>query len=71
MAVVSVEINVVRARVFYPRALLTPFTDHVDLAGGDLRAYSAYARAQRHKGFERIHISFDHPAEAVTKSDED
>ncbi|MGH3475828.1 MAG: YihY/virulence factor BrkB family protein [Nocardioidaceae bacterium] len=58
MAVLAAEINVVRARRFYPRALLTPFTDNVDLTEGDRRAYVAYAKGQRYKGFEVIDVSF-------------
>ena len=33
--VLSVEINVVRVKQLYPRALLTPFTDNVDLTHAD------------------------------------
>ena len=58
-AVLGIEINVVLARRLWPRALLTPFTDHVDLTDADRRAYASYARAQRHKGFERVEVSFD------------
>jgi len=59
MAVIGVEVNVVRDRELYPRALLTPFTDAVDLTDADRRAYAMYAKAQRHKGFERVHVTFD------------
>ena len=59
MAVMGVEVNVVLARRLYPRALLTPFTDAVDLTEADVRAYSDYAKAQRHKGFERVRVTFD------------
>jgi len=59
MAVVAMEINVVLARKLYPRALLTPFTDRVHLTHADRRAYTSYARAQRHKGFEKVAVSFD------------
>jgi membrane protein len=48
----------VRALRLYPRALLTPFTDDVDLTPADERAYAAQASAQRAKGFERVHVSF-------------
>lgn len=58
MAVLAGEINVVLAKRFFPRALLTPFTDNVDLTEGDRRAYVAYAKAQRFKGFEHIEASF-------------
>jgi hypothetical protein len=42
--------------------LLTPFTDAVQLTDADKVVYREYAQAQRHKGFERVHVSFDdHP----------
>ncbi len=59
MAVLGLEINVVLAQRLYPRALLTPFTDDVDLTEADRRVYTDYARAQRHKGFEQVHVTFD------------
>jgi membrane protein len=52
------ELNVVRVRHLYPRTLLTPFTDDVDLTDADQRAYTSYARAQRTKGFESVDVSF-------------
>lgn len=60
MAILGVEINVVRAKRLYPRALLTPFTDNVELTPADRRVYVEYAKAQRHKGFERVRVTF-HP----------
>ena len=56
--VLGLELNVVLRRRLYPRALLTPFTDNVDLTDADKRAYTAYAKAQRHKGFEEVHVTF-------------
>jgi len=64
MAVLGMEINVVLDRKLYPRALLTPFTDAVELTDADRRVYSDYAKAQRHKGFERVRVSFDPPPKA-------
>jgi membrane protein len=58
MAVVGLEVNVVLARRLFPRALLTPFTDAVELTDGDRRAYVDYAKAQRHKGFQRVRVTF-------------
>lgn len=58
MAVIGLEINVVLAKRLFPRSLLTPFTDAVDLTDGDRQAYAGYAKAQRHKGFERVRVSF-------------
>ncbi len=59
MAVLAMEINVVLARRLWPRALLTPFTDNVELTEADRRAYTAYARMQRHKGFETVAVSWE------------
>jgi YihY family inner membrane protein len=57
--VLCIEINVVRLDRLYPRALLTPFTDDVELTRGDREAYEGQAQAQRAKGFETIDVSFD------------
>ena len=58
--VMSAEINVVLAKHLYPRALLTPFTDDVDLTGADRRSYTDAAVAQQHKGFQSVDVTFDH-----------
>ncbi|MEO7059591.1 MAG: YihY/virulence factor BrkB family protein [Lapillicoccus sp.] len=68
--VLSVEINVVLSKGLSPRALLTPFTDEVDLTEGDKRTYAAAAQAQRTKGFETIDVSFDHDGQnAAARAD--
>jgi uncharacterized BrkB/YihY/UPF0761 family membrane protein len=59
VGVIGMEVNVVLRRRLWPRALLTPFTDAVDLTDADRRAYTGYARAQRHKGFEKVDVTFD------------
>jgi YihY family inner membrane protein len=59
VAVFGIEVNVVLARGLWPRALLTPFTDAVDLTDADRRAYAMYAQSQRHKGFESVTVRFD------------
>jgi membrane protein len=59
MAVLGLEINVVLAKRLYPRALLTPFTDAVELTDADRRVYTENAQAQRLKGFEQVQVSFD------------
>ncbi len=63
MAILGLELNVVLGKHLYPRALLTPFTDAVDLTEADRTVYREYAEAQRHKGFERIHVTFEDPPE--------
>jgi YihY family inner membrane protein len=55
---ISAEINVVLRQRLWPRALLTPFTDNVELTEPDRRAYTMYAMAERFKGFETVHIDF-------------
>lgn len=55
------EVNVVRCRRLWPRALVTPFTDDVDLTSADEREYTALATTQRTKGFEEIEVSFERP----------
>lgn len=59
MAMIGLEVSVVLTRHLYPRALLTPFTDDVELTDADRRVYAAYAQAQRHKGFEKVSVTFD------------
>jgi membrane protein len=67
IAVIGIELNVVLAKRLYPRALLTPFTDEVELTDADRRVYTDYARAQRHKGFERVTVSFEPDVETAAK----
>jgi uncharacterized BrkB/YihY/UPF0761 family membrane protein len=64
--VMSTEINVVRAKRLYPRALMTPFTDNVDLTAADLRAYADAAMAQRAKGFQLVTVTFDDDGQQAT-----
>lgn len=71
--VISMEINAVWALRLWPRALLTPFTDNVQLTDADVRAYSGLAQTTRLKGFQQIDIGFDKPPEpepAVEVEDE-
>ena len=59
IAILGLEVNVVLAKHLYPRALLTPFTDDVELTAADEQVYREYAVAQRHKGFEKVQVTFD------------
>ncbi len=59
IGVLGIEVNVVLARRLWPRALLTPFTDRVDLTDADRKVYAMYAHMQRHKGFETVAVRFD------------
>ena len=71
-AVIGVEVAVVNKERLYPRALLTPFTDAVDLTEADKRAYANYAKAMRHKGFEQIEVTFHerHRPDQLVQHDE-
>jgi membrane protein len=61
LVVLCAEINVVRVERLYPRALLTPFTDNVDLTVGDRSTYAAKAEAERAKVFEKVDVTFGVP----------
>ena len=56
--VLCAEFNAVRTGQLWPRSLLAPFTDDADLTPADRRAYTLYAKTERHKCFEQIDVSF-------------
>jgi membrane protein len=58
VVVFAVEYNAVRSQRLYPRSLMTPFTDDVELTAADRTAYRDQATAQRAKGFEKIAVTF-------------
>jgi membrane protein len=60
--VLGAELNSVLVRRLWPRSLLTPFTDDVQLTRGDRKAYASYAQTEQHKGFETVDVDFDQPA---------
>ncbi|WP_094287221.1 YihY/virulence factor BrkB family protein [Mycobacterium lehmannii] len=57
--VMCAEVNVVRVDQLYPRSLMTPFTDDVDLTSADRRTYTRRAKAERAKGFQKVSVRFD------------
>lgn len=57
--VMGSEINVVRAKKLHPRALLTPFTDNVNLTDADLRAYDDAVTSQKFKGFQSVTVAYE------------
>ena len=63
IAVIAVEYNTVRSLRLYPRSLLTPFTDDVQLTSADVESYTQQAEAQRFKGYEEITVRFEPPPE--------
>jgi uncharacterized BrkB/YihY/UPF0761 family membrane protein len=69
--VICAEFNAVRAGQLWPRSLLAPFTDNADLTTADRRAYTSYAKTERHKSFENIDVSFGerpHPGSEEPRS---
>jgi YihY family inner membrane protein len=68
VVVLAAEFNVVHAQRLYPRALLTPFTDEVELTSADHTAYTDQAQAQRAKGFQDITVTFS-PQDPETPDD--
>jgi len=71
VVVLCAEINVVRVDRLHPRALLSPFTDNVDLTDADRDAYTSQATAQRSKGFENVDVTFDAPPHRVNEESRD
>lgn len=62
IVVLAAEANAVRRRRLYPRALMTPFTDDVELTEQDRRAYTSYARGEQFKKHERVEVTFHEPS---------
>jgi len=60
--VISIELNVVRGKHLYPRALLTLFSDDADLTPADRAAYRDAAAAQRYKSAQQVSVEFDDPS---------
>ncbi|MEE1671482.1 YihY/virulence factor BrkB family protein [Streptomyces sp. WAC07094] len=59
--IAAAEVGAVRLLRLWPRSLLSPFTDRVDLSAGDRRAYRSYAATEAFKGFEKIRVHFGPP----------
>ena len=62
--VICAEFNAVRAGRLWPRGLRTPFAGDAELTPADQRAYISYAKAERHKTFENIEVSFGDPPQS-------
>ncbi|MDI9895266.1 YihY/virulence factor BrkB family protein [Rhodococcus sp. IEGM 1381] len=69
--VLCIEINVVRVDRLFPRALLAPFTDDVELTEGDKLTYTGQAEAQRSSAFEEIDVTFGDPPRAQSEPESD
>ena len=61
IVMLAAEVNVVRDRRLWPRSLLTPFTDDVELTPADKKAYAMYAATLRFKGYQRVTTDFAKP----------
>jgi YihY family inner membrane protein len=61
--VLGAELNVVVHRRLYPRALLAPLVEDVDLTSADKRTYAAHAQGEKFKESERVQVTF-HPDES-------
>ena len=59
--VFCIEINAVRVDKLYPRALLLPFTENVELTAGDRRTFTNQTLAQRATTHQHIEVTFDEP----------
>jgi membrane protein len=57
--VLCIEVNVVRVDRLWPRSLMTPFTDDVELTAGDEKVYADAAQSQSAKGFEHVDVRFE------------
>ena len=58
----AAELNVVLAERMWPRAMLTPFVEDVDLTRADRRSYESYATTQQYREAQTINVEFDPPA---------
>ncbi len=61
-----IEFNVVLSRRLYPRALLTPFSDTVELTIADQLAYQHLVQTQSLRGFQSVDVSFEHDGQNAT-----
>ncbi len=57
--VIGSVVNAVHTKRLYPRALLTPFTDNVDLTDADRRAYLDAVSSQQFKGFQSVTVHYE------------
>ncbi|WP_252435422.1 YihY/virulence factor BrkB family protein [Pseudonocardia humida] len=71
VVVLSAELNAVVAGRLWPRALLGPFIEDVDLTRADRRSYTSYATSQRYRESEEIEVSFRGPDDPPEGRDRD
>lgn len=68
--VAAAEMSAVRVHRLWPRSLLTPFTDRVQLNSADRRAYTSYATTATFKGFQEVSVHF-HQQAGEDRADQD
>lgn len=56
--VLAGELNAVIVRGLWPRALLTPFTDRVELTDADRTSYASQARMMKFKGYQHVRVDW-------------
>jgi membrane protein len=59
--IMAAEVGAVRVMHLWPRSVLTPFTDRVNLSPADRRAYRSYAATEAFKGFQKVRVRFEPP----------
>jgi membrane protein len=63
VVVFAAELNAVIAKRLWPRALLAPFVEDVDLTRADRRSYESYASTQQYRKAETIDVEFHDTAD--------
>lgn len=63
IVVLAVEVNVVRVKKLYPRALLGPFTSSVPLTEADEQTYRDATVATVIKDYQEVEVTFDRPGQ--------
>lgn len=69
--VLAAELNVVLTRQLYPRSLLTPFIDDVDLTRADHEAYAQLVLMHQLKGYQHVEVSFDKDKDGIPDTPSD
>jgi membrane protein len=69
--VLAAELNVVVAKRLWPRALLTPFVEDVELTHADERTYASFTHAQKYKETQKIDVEFESTGERSLDGEKD
>lgn len=63
IVVLAVEVNVVRVKRLWPRALLGPFTRSVPMTRADVQTYQEATAATAIKHYQGVEVTFDQPVD--------